>query len=80
MVLMAYRRNNQWMFSGALLGLTAVRLHYTENLSPNDPLNGGHHFYDPGVVELLVASILSLLWSTIASVLYRAFSTVTRRV
>jgi hypothetical protein len=72
--LMAHHRNYQWIFAVVLMGLTAARIHYTENLSPEDPLNGGHHFYDPVIAELLAASILSALWSTFASVLYRAFS------
>jgi hypothetical protein len=71
---MAYHRDHQWIFAVVLLGLTAARIHYTENLSPEDPLNGGHHFYDPVIAELLAASILSMLWSMFASVLYRAFS------
>ena len=56
----------QWVFSVLLLGHTAARIHYTENLSPYDPLNGGHHFYDPVIAELLVTSILAMLWSTFA--------------
>jgi len=55
-----------WVFAVVLLGLTGARLHYTENLSPTDPLNGGHHFYDPVIAELLAASLLSMLWSTFA--------------
>jgi hypothetical protein len=67
---------HQWIFAVVLLGLTAARIHYTENLSPKDPLNGGHDFYDPIIAELLVASILSMLWSTFASVvLHIAFLT-----
>ncbi|KAI9442855.1 hypothetical protein BJY52DRAFT_449236 [Lactarius psammicola] len=52
-----------WIFSAALLGLTAARIHYTENLSPDDPLNGGHHFYEPVVAELLATGIIAMLWS-----------------
>jgi len=55
-----------WIFAVVLLGLTAARIHYTENLSPEDPLNGGHGFYDPVIAELLAASIFSMLWSTFA--------------
>ncbi|KAI0270451.1 hypothetical protein BC834DRAFT_1039217 [Gloeopeniophorella convolvens] len=55
-----------WIFSVVLLGLTAARIHYTENLSPNDPLNDGRHFYDPVVAELLATSILAMLWSMFA--------------
>jgi hypothetical protein len=58
----------QWVFSVVLLGLTSARIHYTENLSPDDPLNGGVHFYDPIIAELLVTSILVILWSMFASV------------
>ncbi|KAI0289260.1 hypothetical protein BC826DRAFT_630272 [Russula brevipes] len=57
-----------WVFSVVLLGLTAARIHYTENLSPDDPLNGGVHFHDPIIAELLATSILVILWSTFASV------------
>ncbi|KAI0295167.1 hypothetical protein B0F90DRAFT_1670204 [Multifurca ochricompacta] len=55
-----------WAFSVVLLGLTAARIHYTESLSPDDPLNGGRHFYDPIVAELLATSILVMLWSMFA--------------
>ncbi|KAH9041890.1 hypothetical protein EDB83DRAFT_2228090 [Lactarius deliciosus] len=55
-----------WVFSVVLLGLTAARIHYTENLSPDDPLNGGYRFYDPVVAELLATSILVTLWSMFA--------------
>jgi len=55
-----------WVFSVVLLGLTAARIHYTENLSPDDPLNGGVHFHDPIIAELLATSILVILWSTFA--------------
>lgn len=72
---MAHDHDIQWVFAVVLLGLTGARLHYTDNLSPTDPLNGGHHFYDPVIAELLAASILSMLWSTFASVLCGAFST-----
>ncbi|KAJ3538819.1 hypothetical protein NM688_g6464 [Phlebia brevispora] len=49
-----------WLFSFLLFCFTAARLHYTLNLSKNDPLNGGVRFYDPIVVELLVCSLLAL--------------------
>ncbi|KAG1750551.1 uncharacterized protein EDB91DRAFT_1235060 [Suillus paluster] len=45
------------------MALSAVRLHYTTHLSPNDPLNYGIHFYDHIVVELLVTSIITMFWS-----------------
>jgi hypothetical protein len=66
--LTAHDPDAQWVFAVVLLGLTGARLHYTENLAPTDPLNGGHHFYDPIIAELLAASLLSMLWSTFASV------------
>ncbi|KAJ2995061.1 hypothetical protein NUW54_g7453 [Trametes sanguinea] len=53
-----------WLFSAVLLGLTATRLHYTLHLPPGDPLNNGNSFYDPIVAELLVTSVLGLLWSS----------------
>ena len=56
----------QWVFSLVLLGLSAARINYTEHLSPTDPLNGGHHFYDPVVAELLATSIIVTLWSMFA--------------
>jgi hypothetical protein len=34
-----------FLFSTVLLGLAGARLHYTLNLSPFDPLNGGVSFY-----------------------------------
>ena len=65
-----------------MLGLTAYRIHYTENLSNGDILTTQSHFYgayrianfdtalvlmisyiDPIIVELLVTSILALLFS-----------------
>ncbi|KAI0686230.1 hypothetical protein C8Q76DRAFT_762105 [Earliella scabrosa] len=49
-----------WVFSALLFILTCVRLNYTLHLPPGDPLNGGRHFYDPVVAELLVCSILAL--------------------
>ncbi|KAN0103853.1 hypothetical protein V8E52_011573 [Russula decolorans] len=55
-----------WVFSLVLLGLSAARIHYTENLSPNDPLNGGQDFYDPVIAELLATSIIVTLWSMFA--------------
>jgi hypothetical protein len=56
----------QWVLSLVLLGLSAARIHYTENLSPDDPLNGGQDFYDPVVAELLATSIIVTLWSMFA--------------
>lgn len=52
-----------FIFSAVVMSLCAVRLHYTLNLSPLDPLNNGVQFYDPIVVELLLTSILTLFWS-----------------
>jgi hypothetical protein len=49
-----------------LLGLSAARINYTENLSPTDPLNGGQDFYDPVIAELLATSIIVTLWSMFA--------------
>ncbi|KAH9985256.1 hypothetical protein BJV77DRAFT_1062032 [Russula vinacea] len=54
------------VLSLVLLGLSAARIHYTENLSPGDPLNGGQHFYDPVVAELLATSIIVMHWSMFA--------------
>ncbi|KAI0092218.1 hypothetical protein BDY19DRAFT_587586 [Irpex rosettiformis] len=51
-----------FLFSAVLLGLTAARLHYTLHVPEGDPVNGGNDFYDPIVVELLVSSVLTLLW------------------
>ncbi|KAH9943628.1 hypothetical protein B0H21DRAFT_695466, partial [Amylocystis lapponica] len=63
-----------WVFSAVLLGLTAARLHYTTQLSVHDPLNAGHHFYDPIVAELLVSSLLTLLWTTfVTHTIFRSF-------
>ncbi|KAN0141579.1 hypothetical protein V8E53_000041 [Lactarius tabidus] len=55
-----------WIFSLVLLSLTGARIHYTKNLSPYDPLNGGQTFYDPVVAELLVTSLFVMLWSMFA--------------
>jgi len=51
-----------------LLGLTGGRIHYTTHLPKGDPLNGGKDFHDPVVVELLVTSIFSIIWSIYISV------------
>ncbi|KAL0574011.1 hypothetical protein V5O48_007933 [Marasmius crinis-equi] len=51
------------LFAIVLLGLCAARINYTTNLPAGDPLNGGVHFYDPIVAELLATSILTMLWS-----------------
>ncbi|THU90567.1 hypothetical protein K435DRAFT_256496 [Dendrothele bispora CBS 962.96] len=51
------------LFSIVVLGLSATRLHYTLHVPLGDPVNGGEDFYDRIVVELLVASILTMLWS-----------------
>ncbi|OCB90750.1 hypothetical protein A7U60_g2050 [Sanghuangporus baumii] len=57
-----------WIFSVVLLGLTAARIHYTTHLDPLDPLNDGQSFYDPIVAELLVCSILAIVWSPLVYV------------
>lgn len=36
---------SQFIFSAVVLSLCAVRLHYTLNLEPYDPLNYGVQFY-----------------------------------
>jgi len=55
-----------WIFSVVLLGLSAARIQYTENLFPIDPFNGVQHFYDPVVAELLATSIIVMFWSMFA--------------
>lgn len=50
-----------WVFSAATLGMTAARLHYTLNLSPRDPLNGGVKFYDRIIVEILTTAGITML-------------------
>ncbi|KAL1945336.1 hypothetical protein VTO73DRAFT_2187 [Trametes versicolor] len=63
-----------WLFSAVLLGLTATRLHYTLRLPPGDPLNNGQPFYDPIVAELLVTSVLAMIWSSfIIHVIHRSY-------
>ncbi|EIW75022.1 hypothetical protein CONPUDRAFT_132619 [Coniophora puteana RWD-64-598 SS2] len=52
-----------FIFSIVLMSLCAVRIHYTEHLSPFDPLNDGVRFYDPIVALLLATSLLTILWS-----------------
>ncbi|KIY61935.1 hypothetical protein CYLTODRAFT_362191 [Cylindrobasidium torrendii FP15055 ss-10] len=54
------------VFSVVVLGLTSARLNYTLNVPEFDPVNNGEDFYDPVVVELLVTSILTFLWSLYA--------------
>ncbi|KAF9018371.1 hypothetical protein BDZ89DRAFT_1140045 [Hymenopellis radicata] len=49
-----------WMVACVLLGLTAYRVHITEHIGRS---------YEPIVVELLVSSILAILWVPIAFVL-----------
>ncbi|KJA26596.1 hypothetical protein HYPSUDRAFT_198867 [Hypholoma sublateritium FD-334 SS-4] len=49
--------------STTLLGLTAYRINYTKHLSNGDILTNNSNFYDPIIVELLVTSILALLFS-----------------
>ncbi|KAJ3482350.1 hypothetical protein NLI96_g7036 [Meripilus lineatus] len=54
------------LFAIILLGLTAQRLNYTTHLPVGDPLNGGRSFHDPIIAELLVTSILTILWAPFA--------------
>ncbi|KAJ6630931.1 hypothetical protein B0H10DRAFT_1979925 [Mycena sp. CBHHK59/15] len=54
------------VFSLVLFGLTAARLRYTTHLPPGDPLNDGHDFFDPIVVELLFSALLGMIWSIYA--------------
>ncbi|KAI0776510.1 hypothetical protein BD413DRAFT_610140 [Trametes elegans] len=53
-----------WLCSAVLLGLAATRIHYTLHLPLGDPLNNGQSFYDPIIVELLVSSVLAVVWSS----------------
>ncbi|KAI0653246.1 hypothetical protein C8Q70DRAFT_1026652 [Cubamyces menziesii] len=63
-----------WLFSAVLLGLTGTRLHYTLRLPPGDPLNHGKSFYDPIVAELLVTSVLGMIWSSfIIHIIHRSY-------
>ncbi|KAF7317103.1 hypothetical protein HMN09_00445000 [Mycena chlorophos] len=52
-----------FLFSLVLFGLAAARLEYTTHLPPGDPLNNGHNFFDPIVVELLFSAILGMGWA-----------------
>jgi len=54
-----------WVLSLVLLGLSAARIHYTENL-PSDPLFGDQSFYDPIAAELLATSLIVTFWSMFA--------------
>jgi len=54
------------VFSLVLFGLTAARLRYTTHLPSGDPLNNGHNFFDPIVVELLFSALLGMVWSCYA--------------
>ncbi|KAI0769726.1 hypothetical protein BD413DRAFT_78640 [Trametes elegans] len=63
-----------WLCSAVLLGLTGTRLHYTLRLPPGDPLNNGRSFYDPIVAELLVTSVLAMIWSSyIIHIIHRSY-------
>jgi len=52
-----------FVFSAVLFGLCCARLHYTLHLSPYDPLNHGNPFYDPIIAELVVTTIITMLWA-----------------
>ncbi|KAJ8085527.1 hypothetical protein PM082_004345 [Marasmius tenuissimus] len=58
------------LFSFILFALCAARINYTTNLPLGDPLNRGIDFYDPAVVELLVTTLLAMLWSGFMLYLY----------
>ncbi|KAJ6619476.1 hypothetical protein B0H10DRAFT_1163509 [Mycena sp. CBHHK59/15] len=50
-------------FSFIDFALTIARLNYTNHLPHGDPLNGGHNFYDPDIVELLITTMMSIGWA-----------------
>ncbi|KAF8908777.1 hypothetical protein CPB85DRAFT_766533 [Mucidula mucida] len=52
-----------WFVSLVLMGLTAYRIHFTESVSLR------RSYYDPIIVELLVSSILGIIWVPVAVVL-----------
>ncbi|KAF8906660.1 hypothetical protein CPB85DRAFT_1312995 [Mucidula mucida] len=52
-----------WIVSVILLALTAYRIHFTQTIT------GRSHFYESIVVELLVSSILCILWVPIIAFL-----------
>ncbi|CAK5263032.1 unnamed protein product [Mycena citricolor] len=54
------------ILSFVLFALCGARLHYTTHLPTGDPLNNGHNFYDPIVVELLFSSLLGMFWAVYA--------------
>ncbi|KAG7087871.1 hypothetical protein E1B28_013809 [Marasmius oreades] len=58
------------LLSLILFSLSAARLQYTLHLPPGDPLNKGVNFYDPAIIELLVASLFSLGWCIFIIYLY----------
>ncbi|ESK86432.1 hypothetical protein Moror_4939 [Moniliophthora roreri MCA 2997] len=58
------------VFSFILFALCCARINYTTNLSFEDPLNEGRRFYDPVVVELLVATLLTMGWCAFMIFLY----------
>jgi len=51
------------LFSFIVFGLTIGRLSYTNNLPRGDPLNRGKDFYDPDIVELLVTTMMTIVWA-----------------
>ncbi|KAJ7056675.1 hypothetical protein C8F01DRAFT_1154537 [Mycena amicta] len=51
------------IFSLVLFALAGARLQYTTHLPSGDPLNNGHNFYDPIVVELLFSALLGMGWA-----------------
>ncbi|KAJ3814913.1 hypothetical protein F5876DRAFT_31858, partial [Lentinula aff. lateritia] len=51
------------LFSIVLLGLTAARIHQTLNFAPGVSFYGAVSIIDPIVVELLVTSVLAMIWS-----------------
>ncbi|KAJ8085536.1 hypothetical protein PM082_004354 [Marasmius tenuissimus] len=60
----------QLLISFVLLALCATRLQYTLNIPLGDTLNGGRNFYDPVIIELLVAAIIALGWCGFMIYLY----------
>ncbi|KAJ7640531.1 hypothetical protein B0H17DRAFT_1023114 [Mycena rosella] len=51
------------LFSFITFGLTIGRLNYTDHLPRGDTLNHGRDFYDPDIVELLITSMMSIVWA-----------------
>ncbi|KJA26573.1 hypothetical protein HYPSUDRAFT_63831 [Hypholoma sublateritium FD-334 SS-4] len=52
-----------WSF--VLFCLSAARLGYTTHLPRGDPLNNGHSFYDPIVVEILFTTLITIPWAVV---------------